>query len=513
VKNVLVIGVGPHTRRTHLPALAAGQDRGLVGTISGVDIRGACASAVDYGADNGAMRHRRVIPVTLVDRFDPTRRVLPRQVRHTLDALVRDRRIDAVVVATEPAVHLAYTRWALERGLSVLLDKPVHVRTGCSVDPGQARAVLTDVDELLERYRQIRQRDPRVLVSVLCQRRYHPAFWRMRDAIAEVTAQTGCPVTSVQSFHSDGQWRLPDELLDLTYHGYDQGYGKLAHSGYHFLDIVPWLLAAGETDDTRPDSVAVHATVARPGDVLAQLGVADHERIVPGFAARNRYTETDLRAATHRFGEVDAFLSLAFKRGGRTLTLGSVNLLHTGFSQRSTLSPEHSDLYKGNGRVRHETHILQQGPLQAVHFHCLQTLDGTTDTDSHMPGGARHVEIHVFRNSQIHPNWQTYTRYDADALTTTTAAGVTEPTQKSARAHAIKEFLDYLNGRRHREDMLSDLTSHRRSVTLMAGAYLSMAQQAVGGLPVATMDLPAVDFLAGHRLAPVPRSDRAEAAR
>lgn len=485
MQNMLVIGVGPHTRHTHLRVLASGQDRGLVGTISGVDVRGACATAVEYGAT----QHRRMVPVTLVDPFDPTRRTLPEQVRHTLDALVRDRRVDAVVVATEPAVHLPYTRWALERGLSVLLDKPVTVRTGCSVDPGQARAVLTDVEDLLECYRHARQRDPRVLVTVLCQRRYHPAFWVMRDAIAEITAQTGCPVTSVQSFHSDGQWRLPDELLDLSYHGFDRGYGKLAHSGYHFLDIVPWLLAAGDTDDTRPDSAQVRATVTRPDDVLAQLGVAAHERLVPGFAARNRYTETQLRAATHRFGEVDAFLSLAFQRGGRTITLGSVNLLHTGFSQRGVLSPAHTDLYKGNGRVRQETHILQQGPFQAVHFHCLQTLDGTTDAHPHAPGGSQHVEIHVFRNSSLRPDWRTHTRYDLDSLTTTTATGAAEPTQENARKRAIGEFLDYLAGHGRREDLISDLTGHRRGVALMAAAYLSMAQQHTGDFPSATADL------------------------
>lgn len=494
MKNILVIGIGPHARRTHLPALAAGQARGLVGTISGVDIRDTRGS----GSSADTTGHGGPVPLTLVDRFDPTSRRLPEPVRRVLDDLVRERRIDAVVVATEPAVHLAYTRWALDRDLSVLLDKPVTARRDCSTDPAQAHGILDDFDDLLECCRRARQRDPRTLVTVLCQRRYHPAFRLVRERIAEITAATGCPVTSIQAHHSDGQWRLPDELRDLSYHGFEQGYGKIAHSGYHFLDLVPWLLAAGETDRTRLDSADVHAAVARPRDVLAQLGSTAHERLMPGFADRNPYTEHQLRRDTHGFGEVDAMLSLTFRSRGHVMTLGGVTLLHNGFSQRGGLTAANSDLYRGNGRVRHETLILHQGPFQTVHVHSLQTLPGTVNVDDHAPGGALHVEIHVFRNGRLRGDWQTYTHYDPDAITT---AGGAEPTQEAARRRAIEEFLDYLHGRRAREDLVSDLDGHRRGVALMAGAYLSTARQWEGGPSTAT-----VDFTADVR--PAPACDR-----
>ncbi len=502
MKNILVIGVGPHARRTHLPALVAGQESGLVGTMTGVDVLGASDVEVTYDAGG------RTLPVTLVESFDSTRRVLPAAVRHALDAVVHRRGIDAVVVSTEPSFHMAYTRWALEHGLSILLDKPLSVHADCSVDPEKARAILTDFDEILECYRQARQRNPQTLVTVQCQRRYHPAFWRMREFIAEIAADTNCPVTSVQSFHSDGQWRMPDELIDISYHSFDRGYGKCAHSGYHFFDIVPWLLAAGETSGKELDAVEVHATVTRPGDVLTQLGIRDHERLFPGFAARNRYTETELRSATRLFGEVDAFISMAYKSGGRTLTLGSVNLVHTGFSQRGSLAPVHASLYKGNGRVRHENHIIEQGPFQAIHFHSLQTLnDGTTSADPYALGSECHVEVHVFRNDRFRPNWQKYAGFDFDALTATAESAVAVPTQESSRQRATQEFLDYLAGRRTREQMSSELTSHRRGSTLMAGAYLSMAQQWVGRSPVA-----ALDFRTTREPAPTPRRDRVEAA-
>ncbi|GGX57957.1 Gfo/Idh/MocA family oxidoreductase [Streptomyces chartreusis] len=505
MKNFMVVGVGPHARRTHLPALAAGQAAGLVGSVCGVDLLGATDVLVSYDADDGP----RSLPVTLIEPFDSRLRALPEAVRRALDAVVDRRGIDAVVVSTEPAFHMVYTRWALERGLSVLLDKPLSVHAGCSVNPEKAEAILTDVDEILECYRQARQRFPQVMVTVQSQRRYHPAFWRVRQCIAEIAAETNCPVTSIQSFHSDGQWRLPHELVDLSYHGFNRGYGKAAHSGYHFFDIVPWLLAAGETSGKELDTVDVHAQVTRPDDLLAQLGVQDHDHLFPGFAARNAYTETELRAATRSFGEVDAFISMAYKRDGRTMALGSINLVHNGFSQRGSLTPAHASLYKGNGRVRHETHTIMQGPFQAIHFHSLQTLnDGTPSANPHALGNERHIEVHVFRNSKFRPRWVKYAGLDFGALTTASDSEVVLPTQESSRRRATQEFLEYLDGRRTREEMSSELTSHRRGATLMAGAYLSMAQQWTGASPVATLD-----FGAAPEPATVPVRGRLEAAR
>ncbi len=485
MNNFLVVGVGPHARRSHLPALAAGQSAGLVGTVCGVDLLGATDVLVPYDADDGP----RSVPVTLIEPFDSRVPALPGAVRRTLDTVVERRGIDAVVVSTEPAYHMVYVRWALERGLSVLLDKPLSVHAGCSVNPEKAEAILTDFDVLLECYRKARRRFPQIMVSVQSQRRYHPAFWRMRQYIAEVTAETNCPVTSIQSFHSDGQWRLPDELLDISYHGFNQGHGKAAHSGYHFFDIAPWLLQAGETNGKHLDAVDIHAHVSRPADFLAQLGVQDHERLFPGFAARNPYTDGELRAATRLFGEVDAFISMAYKSSGRTMTLGTINLVHNGFSQRGTLTPAHASLYKGNGRVRHESHIIMQGPFQALHFHSLQTLhDGTPSTDPYAPGRERHVQVQVFRNSAFHPGWIKYDSLNFGTLTAASDSQVALPTQESSRRRATWEFLEYLAGRRTRDAMSSELTSHRRGATLMAGAYLSMAQQWIGASPVSQLD-------------------------
>ncbi|MBT2507000.1 Gfo/Idh/MocA family oxidoreductase [Streptomyces sp. ISL-98] len=481
--NLLVVGVGPHTRLNHLPSLAAGQDSGLVGTVTGIDLPAVAQQPVTYGLPGSP----RLLPMVGVEPLPTSWQILPAAVRSVLDAVVIRERIRAVIVATEPSVHMPYALWALERGLSVLLDKPLSVHAGASVDPESARAIAEDFDTLMDAYRKASLCEPAVVVSVMSQRRWHPAFQRMRDLIAEVAQETNCPVTNIQSSHGDGQWRLPDELVNLGYHGFDRGYGKAAHSGYHEFDIVPWLLDAGERPGKELDEVEVHAHVARPADTLAQLTVADHERLFPDFAKRNPFGHTELQKLTGAFGEVDAFLSMAYRSGGRTMTLGSINLAHHTFSQRGSLEPALVGLYKGNGRIGQETHIIQQGPFQALHFHCLQTLhDDEPGIDPAAVGGADHVTVHVFRNNRLRPDWKRHTTLDFADLTQGAGPGAELPTQRSSRNRAVTEFLHYLTGRIPRQHMVSDLVTHRRPAQLMAGAYLSMAHRftSTGPAPV-----------------------------
>ena len=97
--------------------------------------------------------------------------------------------------------------------------------------------------------------------------------------------------------------------------------------------------------------------------------------------------------------------------------------------------------------------------------------------------------MHVFRNSTFRPAWVKHASFDFDTLTVASAADAALPTQESSRWRTTHEFLDYLNGRRRREEMRSELTGHRRGAVLMAGAYQSMARQWCGqSSSMATLD-------------------------
>ncbi len=477
--NVLVVGMGPHARRNHIPVLLEARRSGQVGCVLGVDVITEAPQITPLL--NGAR-----LPMTYIEQFSATCRRLPDRVRHRLDTLVDSHGINAIIVSTEPSYHMPYAKWAVERGLSTLVDKPLSVHVGASVQSSSAARIASDHLELDRLYREARRQHPSLIVSVMCQRRYHSEYIRARALIQEVADLTGCPVTSIQSFHSDGQWRMPTELIDIQYHSFDRGYGKCAHSGYHFFDLMSWWIEAAEVPDKRADSVEIFANFSRPDDFLSQLTFSDYRRLFPSFDTANRYTEEEIRNRTTNFGEVDAFISLNFKSHDATITLGSINLVHNGYSWRGNLFPD-ADLYKGNGRTRLESHVVVQGPFQALILESVQAEDEGS-------GGGRDrglVGLRVLRNPNLDFGWKTIERFGAcrprGEMRTADAS-----TQERARLKAVEEFLDYVTGKCDRDALASELSSHRRATTIMAGTYLSAARRWEGGDPVARMDMRAL---------------------
>jgi hypothetical protein len=140
----------------------------------------------------------------------------------------------------------------------------------------------------------------------------------MRQLIANVAVQTRCPVTHIQSYHSGEQWQMPDEWINLSYHSSDCGYGKAAHSGYHFFDIVPWLIEAAESIDKTVDTETVNVQAVRPMDLLGQMPLQDYDRIFLGFSDSTLFYEGEIRPRVKSFREIDASVSVAFKSAGRT---------------------------------------------------------------------------------------------------------------------------------------------------------------------------------------------------
>ena len=78
------------------------------------------------------------------------------------------------------------------------------------------------------------------------------------------------------------------------------------------------------------------------------------------------------------------------------------SLLHGGFSRRSWSEPR-KDLYKGNGRVRHEYYSIHQGPFQSIKYESYQSdqIDNEDLKESGQVGGELHSDVLIFRNSKM----------------------------------------------------------------------------------------------------------------
>jgi len=194
---------------------------------------------------------------------------------------------------------------------------------------------------------------------------------------------------------------MPHDLLKEN-HPYKYGYGKLFHSGYHFIDLLSDFIKInnnnliGKKRITKGD---VRSDCFTPNDEMAVFNIEDYKRI---FAKQNiqEYYYQNLNPKFNKFGEKNYYGSLDFKNShNQLLTHVNLNLLHYGFSRRAWI--ESKDYYKTNGRIRHESITLHIVPLMNIQIHSYQSkeikdrLDCASEEEV---GGLEHFDIDIYRN-------------------------------------------------------------------------------------------------------------------
>lgn len=477
-RGIILIGFGAHARRLYWEICR--RDASELGFFL------ACVVDLESRRDSIAAflrTHSNGIPTEIyVPDVAADAHSLHPTVSERLARALADHRIGAAIISTDPLNHLQYAIWALENGISVLLDKPVTTRRGIAHSPAEADETVEDYLEILNAYREAKVRFGHVSCEVMVQRRYHPVFNKARSLLAEVCSETQCPVTSVQSSHADGQWRLPSEILTESYHPLNTGYGKCSHSGYHFFDAVVTFLEAAEPGSKAIETVDILSMFSFPSDYSAQITAEDYKHLFAGYSP----PVGTIPVPPVGLGEIDAFITCGFKRGTELITLGSINLLHNSFSQRGWADTHGRDPYKGNGRVRHESHYLVQGPFQALSLISYQSkeIDPESENGLYDVGGEYHFDLHVFRNHGLKPKWKSYEKISVADLGPRTLSGRSRGHQEDAKREGVLSFLRRI-GPESEHPALSDLESHYRTVRLMSGVYKSNSLRRLGVSPLA----------------------------
>ena len=469
---MLLVGIGPHARRIYYPILAQIASKNNVRLRAVVELK-AVRDSVDAYLDNNSAASD--VERLYLDEEEAViaGNTLTESVTHRLSRVVSDKEITAVIIATEPTAHVAYGKWALNEGLHVLMDKPISAPADLASNPAASHQIFADYAELVDLYRSRKLTKPTLTFQLMAQRRYHPAFHFIKDRVREVSDRTGFPITSFQSLHSDGQWRMPSEIVDQDYHPYNQGYGKCLHSGYHAIDIAAWLTRQSYRGIHELSDVNVSSNFLYPDDFLVQLPLEGYHALFSDFDRFNKYDEETLREKYRAYGEIDAQIALNFKHAdGRTLTLGQLSLQHNGFCQRNWPSAVGRDLYKGNGRVRHESHTLTQGPFQAIYYQSYQSQEILDASVNHSEvGGEYHLDLHIFRNNKFFPDWKAYEKVSLKDLSVNILKGYSRGHQEDARRAAVINFIERI---KHPEvDNYSDLMDHELTTAIIAAAYNS----------------------------------------
>ncbi|MGY1496935.1 Gfo/Idh/MocA family oxidoreductase [Streptomyces sp. QTS52] len=362
------------------------------------------------------------------------------------------------IVATEPRAHRTYVEWAVRQGMHVLLEKPVTARDLRTDGPDEALGLVADHHHLTAL-----AEEKGVTVVVQAQRRVHPAYRLVKEILGDIVSEFGIPITYMDIHHSDGTWNMPWEFVSREGHPYKYGYGKLLHSGYHFIDLFCWLTEVNENIGRPPDRLGLDVFAVDAHRVDAQLTEASYERLF-GRDRWQRHSGLPRPASlpVQPWGETDVVVLARLMNGSDVLTTAVLSLLQSSFSGRSWLElPE--DTYKGNGRIRHERVTIHVGPLMAIQVHSYQ--DGLLD-------GSSPFQVVIYRNREL---------VGGEAVTRMTmrsgaegSAVASDSLNNRAREEILEDFLA-ADGRR------SGLALHRTTVRAVSAAVAGVARLAQGG--------------------------------
>lgn len=472
--NILLIGCGYHARRLYVPHLIEQKNAKLSAIVDLASQKERIERFLTEKAIRG-------IDFYYTDN-DQISDDLSSEEIESLNNLVARQKIDAVIISTEPLAHFKYAKWALEHDLHILMDKPITTEWDVSTHKEKAKKLYSDYTTLKELYT-LRLERKKLVFILQAQRRHHGGFLKTRNLILEISKRTNCPITSIESFHSDGQWRFPREIVEQTYHPYNQGYGKMSHSGYHSLDTAVWLAQSSILDTKKEyDNFELYAQVARPADFFSQLTPEDYVRLFPEIDKNNLLSSDhlkemlsmkDTRSVT---GELDAHSLIALRRGEYTITNLGFHAVHNGFSQRNWISVAGRDLYKGNGRVRHESYIIEQGPFQCVIVNSFQSHEiFKSNISPNAVGGEYHYDIHVFRNSTLFPEYKTYELITMSEINELVDLKYSRGHQEDARRNCVEEFILSIENQMPPDQQISNFLDHELSTHLLSAIYESVA--------------------------------------
>lgn len=467
MKNIILVGLGPHAKRIYYPFLEKHQARYATRLKLLVELESQRISVAKY-LNQRSLQPERIlyVPDTSQNRMGVA---LDDTAEKEMSQLIRRERIDGVIISTEPKAHKVYAEWALKNNINILMDKPITSPLYSSTNLQSARQIYQDYLDLAYLLKRSTAK-----FYIVCQRRNHKGYVLIKDYLKRFVSEFNVPISYIDIYHADGAWSLPHEFLKEN-HPYKYGYGKLMHSGYHFVDLFAWLAETNfAISRTRPDRAKLYTTRFTPNDLFHQIDGSVHEKLFSQQTIRDFY-KTYQRRDYKDSGELDAFTSLQLMQGKNVVLSGAINLQQNSFSNRGWFTlPE--DTYKSNGRIRHERVNIQVSHFLNIQAHSYQSgglNNGTIKTGD--VGSGDHFDIYIFRNTNM-VGGDNFTKISIGE--DMKQSNKEDPYYLGHNEQAReKTLLNFIEGK----DDESEFQYHNLTNKLLSNIYISIAQERKNG--------------------------------
>lgn len=395
MKSVVLVGLGPHARRIYFPLLQKHSQKSKLTISLLIDLKD--QKDIIKGYLQGYELH--VNDILLLDTKYRNSEFISEKARQRLEDLKKRGLVDKMIISTEPKAHKTYLQWAIDNDVDVLVDKPLTAPVDCSNSLAGARQIYTDFEHLQKSLKHSKSK-----VTLQVQRRYHPGYKAIRKYVENFIKKYQVPISYLDLYHADGMWNMPNEFFFRENHPYKYGYGKLMHSGYHFIDLLVFFLEAENnflSMGKRIDNANMFVEIINPHDFFKQVDIKNYNSLFEKGTICPNLEKCLNSPRTRKLGEIDVHAIIQFKHRDKVITTASVNLLQNSFSRRAwTKLPK--DTYKGNGRVRHERINLQLSHLLNVQMHSYQSHEvNKRSTVFCGEGSEHHFDISYYRNSDL----------------------------------------------------------------------------------------------------------------
>ncbi|MBM75328.1 MAG: hypothetical protein CMK59_07995 [Proteobacteria bacterium] len=437
MRKIGLIGVGCHAKRIYVPWLMSNHQHKW--TV-----------AVDLSCQETKVREAVAVspPEHLIFSNTPSSEDIDPKVFAQLEKLQATGDLDTLIICTDPLNRRQWLLWGIQRGLDLIIDKPLTAPYNPDNLGTLATEIKSDFEEILHCAQSSSSK-----IWIQAQRRAHCGYKLVKDVLRQSIEETSTPITHLDVYHADGMWVLPNEW-NRDHHPYRHKWGKILHSGYHFIDLASFLLELSDPQDTSWLHFNAYATRGE-----AQVQQLQHQNLLS--------TANSIVNTSH--GELDLSVLGQIQHQHHPRTTIALNLLQNSFSRRSSNSPP-KDPYKGAGRVRHERINVQIGPFINVQVHSYQAheISDPNPIEVYGPGHIDHFDVHIYRNPLLKGK-----RYEQHQIGST----LSHPHNESARIELLNQFLND-------DSHLSSIQQHKRSIEWICSIYSALHEKTCGGAGV-----------------------------